>query len=412
MTLRHFAGHRLVAQGLGERLFRRPGLREECAVLEKEAMKELLLPGFDELVLGYRDRLHLMDEARHDAITPGGNGVFRRTALRPAGVPRLPPAARGGLRPMDRPSYGYSAADAPPPQGPVGGGPQEQPVCPRHPDRVSYVRCKRCDRPACPDCQRPTNVGVLCVDCERELARAQASTRPRTAMGGRMRSGAPVVTYTLIALCVLAYLGQMVAPQIVEQLGIFAPFRALAMPWTFLTAGFLHGGIMHLALNMYALWAMGQFLERSLGPARFAAIYFVSMLGGHTAVYVLADPMGYSWLTGTVGASGGVFGLFAAAFIVNRRMGGQVAQIGVLIALNLVITFTVPNISWQGHLGGLLLGAALTAGMYALRPKAVAGQDRQALARRSAITHGALVVAAVVLCAVLVAVKTMLLPGL
>ena len=83
MTPRHLAGHRLVAQGLGERLFRRPGLREECAALEKEAMKELLLlPGFDELVLGYRDRLYLMDAARHRAITPGNNGVFRRTALR------------------------------------------------------------------------------------------------------------------------------------------------------------------------------------------------------------------------------------------------------------------------------------------------------------------------------------------
>ena len=82
MTLRHFAGHRLVAQGLGERLFRRPGLREECAALEKEAMKELLLPGFDELVLGYRDRLFLMDEERHRALAPGNNGVFKRAALR------------------------------------------------------------------------------------------------------------------------------------------------------------------------------------------------------------------------------------------------------------------------------------------------------------------------------------------
>ena len=311
---------------------------------------------------------------------------------------------------MDRPSYGYSAADAPPPQGPTGG-PSEQPVCPRHPDRVSYVRCKRCDRPACPDCQRPTDVGVLCVDCERELARQQASTRPRTAMGGRMGRGAPVVTYTLIALNVLVFVGQTLAPQIVEQLGIFAPFRALAMPWTFLTAGFLHGGVLHLALNMYALWIMGQYLERTLGPARYAALFLVSVLGGHTAVYVIADPMGYSWLTGTVGASGGVFGLFAAAFIVGRRMGGQVAQIGVLIALNLLITFTVPNISWQGHLGGLVLGAALTAGMYALRPKASPGADRQALARRSALVHGALVAAAVLLCVVLVAVKTVLVLG-
>lgn len=311
---------------------------------------------------------------------------------------------------MDRPSYGYSASDAPPPQGPTGG-PAEQPVCPRHPDRVSYVRCKRCDRPACPDCQRPTDVGVLCVDCEQELSRAQAGARPRTAMGGRMGGGAPVVTYALIGLCVLAFAGQTLAPQIVEQWGIFAPFRALAMPWTFLTAGFLHGGVLHLALNMYALWIMGQFLERTLGPVRFAALFLVSVLGGHTAVYVLADPMGYSWLTGTVGASGGVFGLFAAAFIVNRRMGGQVAQIGVLIALNLLITFTVPNISWQGHLGGLVLGAALTAGMYALRPKASPGADRQALARRSAIVHGVLVAAAVLLCVGLVAVKTVMVLG-
>jgi membrane associated rhomboid family serine protease len=230
-------------------------------------------------------------------------------------------------------------------------------------------------------------------------------------MGGRMGRGAPVVTYTLIGLCVLVFAGQTVAPQIVEPLGIFSPYWARAMPWTFLTAGFLHGGVLHLVLNMYALWFMGQFLERTLGPARFAALFLVSVLGGHTAVYLLADPSGASWITGTVGASGGVFGLFAAAFIVNRRMGGQVAQIGVLIALNLLITFMIPQISWQGHLGGLVLGGALTAAMYALRPKATPGTDRQALALRSAIVHGSLVVAAVLLCVVLVVVKTMSVTG-
>ena len=299
---------------------------------------------------------------------------------------------------MERPSYGYSAEDTP--------ESQDQPVCPRHPDRVSYVRCKRCDRPACPDCQRPTAVGVLCVDCERELSRQQASTRPRNAMGAGIGKRTPYVTYTLIALCVLAYLGQMVAPQIVEQLGLFAPFRALYMPWTFFTAGFLHGGIMHLALNMYALWMVGQYLEQTLGHVRYSAVYLVSVLGGHTAVYLLADPLGQAWYTGTLGASGGVFGLFAAMFIVNRHLGGQTAQILVLIGLNLVITFTIPNISWQGHLGGLVLGAAVTAGMFALRPKATPGADRQALARRSAILHSAVVAGAVVLCVVLIAVKT------
>ena len=300
---------------------------------------------------------------------------------------------------MERPSYGYSAEDTP--------EPQDQPVCPRHPDRVSYVRCKRCDRPACPDCQRPTAVGVLCVDCERELSRQQASTRPRNAMGAGIGKRTPYVTYTLIALCVLAYLGQMVAPHIVEQLGLFAPFRALAMPWTFFTAGFLHGGIMHLALNMYALWMVGQYLEQTLGHVRYSAVYLVSVLGGHTAVYLLADPLGQAWYTGTLGASGGVFGLFAAMFIVNRHLGGQTAQILVLIGLNLVITFTIPNISWQGHLGGLVLGAAVTAGMFALRPKATPGADRQALARRSAALHSAVVAGAVVLCVVLIVVKTL-----
>ncbi|WP_114853221.1 rhomboid family intramembrane serine protease [Brachybacterium sp. YJGR34] len=306
---------------------------------------------------------------------------------------------------MERPSYGYSAEDGHDPQG--SPGPQSPPVCPRHPDRVSYVRCKRCDRPACPECQRPTSVGVLCVDCEREISRQQASARPRNAMGGGVGSRTPYVTYTIIALCVLGYLGQMVAPGIVEQLGLFAPFRALAMPWTFFTAAFLHGGILHLGLNMYALWIVGQYLEPTLGRARYAGIYFASVLGGHTAVYVLADPMSQAWVTGTLGASGGVFGLFAAMLIVNRHMNRDTAQIAVLIAINIVITFTVPNISWQGHLGGLVVGAAVTAAMFALRPRATPGADRQALARRSALLHAAVIAAAFGLCIVLITLKAL-----
>ncbi|WP_193105169.1 rhomboid family intramembrane serine protease [Brachybacterium sp. FME24] len=305
---------------------------------------------------------------------------------------------------MERPSYGYSSEDNPDPDS------QSPPVCPRHPDRVSYVRCKRCERPACPDCQRPTPVGVLCVDCERELSKQQANSRPRNAMGGRIGKGKPYVTYTVIALCILGYVGQTVMPEVVYQLGVFSPFRALVMPWTFLTAGFLHGGVMHLLLNMYALFIVGQYLEPTMGRARFAAVYFSSVLGGHTAVYLIADPLGQAWVTGTLGASGGVFGLFAAMFIVNRRLGGQTAQILVLIGLNLVITFTVPNISWQGHLGGLVIGAVATAGMFALRPKATPGADRQALATRSALLHAGIVAGIVLLCVVLVVVKSMTVP--
>lgn len=305
---------------------------------------------------------------------------------------------------MNRPTYGYSAQDVPDPQG--------QPVCPRHPDTVSYVRCKRCERPACPQCQRPTQVGVLCTDCDRALAQQQASTRPRNAMGGSAAHRPPYVTYTIMALCGLAFLGQLLAPGIPEALGIFSPYRALAMPWTFVTGGFLHGGVMHLALNMWALWALGQYLERTLGPGRYAGIFLASVIAGHTAVYLLADPMTQQWIIGTLGASGGVFGLFGTMFIVNRRMGGQTAQIAILIGLNLVITFTVPNISWQGHLGGLVVGTALAAAMFAMRPKIKPGDDRQAAARRSALIHGLLIAGAILLCIGIVLVKYVTLPTL
>src|SRR5699024_8071274 len=134
---------------------------------------------------------------------------------------------------MSRPSSGYSAA--------APSVPQAQPVCPRRPDRVRHVRCERCERPACPDRQRAAAVGMRCVGCATERGRQQASARPRNAMGGGMGSRQPVVTYTVMGLSVLFYLGQVLAPSVMYQLLMFVPFRAVAMPWTFLTSGFLHG---------------------------------------------------------------------------------------------------------------------------------------------------------------------------
>ena len=298
---------------------------------------------------------------------------------------------------MNPPSYGYSATD--------GSQPQEQPVCPRHPDRISYVSCKRCGRPACPDCQRPTSVGTLCVDCDRELSRQQASARPRNAMGGAMGSRTPVVTYTIIAVCALLFLGQYVSGGLVERWLMYTPVTSVAMPWTFLTSGFLHGNVMHILFNMYALWAVGQFLEQKLGHVRYAALFLVSVLGGHVAVFLLASPFSEAWVTGTVGASGGVFGIFAATFIVQRRMGVQAGSMLVLIALNVGISFLVPTISWQGHLGGMIAGGAVAGAMYALRPSAGPGVDRQALARKSALRHSLVVVLAVAVCLALIIAK-------
>lgn len=250
-------------------------------------------------------------------------------------------------------------------QAPEQTGTPQVPVCPRHPDRVSYVRCQRCHRPACPECQRPAAVGIQCVDCVNE-ARSRVPTT-RTVLGGRAREGRPVVTITIIAMCVAVYLAQRVPGLMVNHSFVFMPALGDQQPYRFLSSAFLHGGTLHLALNMYALWLVGSVLEPALGRWRFVSLYVLSAVGGSVAVLLLADPAGPSWSTSVVGASGAVFGLFSAIFIVMRRLGRDATQILVLIALNFVIGFVFAGISWQSHLGGAITGAVLSAA-YAYAP--------------------------------------------
>ena len=246
---------------------------------------------------------------------------------------------------------------------------QAPPVCPRHPDTVAYVRCQRCDRPTCPTCQVPSSVGVHCVDCAR---RSQAGRRQaRTLLGGNMVSGA-LVTKILLGLCVVVYVLQVLAPGLATQsldfrLG-FLPALAAHEPWRFLTTAFLHANYMHLGFNMWALWVLGGTLEPVLGRWRFASVYLLSALGGSTAIYWLSWPGTESWITLTVGASGAVFGLFSAMFIVQRRFGRDTSGIVALVAINAVVSFLGANISWQGHLGGLLVGGIVSA-IYAWAPR-------------------------------------------
>ncbi|WP_167995496.1 rhomboid family intramembrane serine protease [Arthrobacter pigmenti] len=242
---------------------------------------------------------------------------------------------------------------------PAGQPDQEVPVCPRHPDRVSYVRCQRCGRPACPECQRPAAVGIQCVDCVHEAQRNAAVHK--TVFGGAVRQGRPIVTFTIIGLCAILFLAQFVMPGVTDRLlyaGIFTSEYAPPEPWRMITSAFLHstGFLLHIAFNMYALWIMGQALEPLLGRMRFIALYLIAAFGGSVAVLFLTNP-----LQGVLGASGAVFGLFGAMFIVQRRRGGDVRQLVVLIAINTVLGFVVENISWQAHLGGLLAGAAAAA---------------------------------------------------
>lgn len=240
------------------------------------------------------------------------------------------------------------------------------PVCPRHPDRVSYVSCQRCHRPVCPECQRPAAVGVQCVDCVRDAARA--SRQGRTIFGGSLTDGRPLVTYTLIGVCVVVFLGQLANPAVTNALS-FVPALGRAEPWRFLTSAFVHSPstYLHIGFNMYALWLMGQYLEPLLGRGRYVATYFVSALGGSVGYLMLAPSLTLAqlqagqvgpWVTGAVGASGAVFGLFGAFVVLNRKLGRSTAGIGITILLNGVLGFVIPGIAWQAHLGGLLTGAA------------------------------------------------------
>nr|WP_144016847.1 rhomboid family intramembrane serine protease [Beutenbergia cavernae] len=241
------------------------------------------------------------------------------------------------------PSYGVSA-----------------PVCPRHPDRISYVTCQRCGRPVCPECQRPAAVGVQCVDCVRE-ARSR-TPRTRTPLGGRARAGRPVITLTIIVICAAIELLRYVAPGLYSEVYQAMAFSAAigeVQPYRFLSAAFLHGGLLHLAFNMYALWIVGGFLEQMLGRWRYAALFLLSAIGGSVGYLLLADPLSRAWTIPVVGASGAVFGLFAAIVFVLRSTGRNASQILVLIAINVVIGFVVPGIAWQAHLGGMVTGALL-----------------------------------------------------
>ena len=262
-------------------------------------------------------------------------------------------------------SYGIPAAE---PSAQV-------PVCPRHPDRPSYVHCQRCGRPACPDCQRAAAVGFQCVDCVNETKRTTPEVR--TVYGGAAAAGKPRVTFGIIAVCVLVYALQWLVPgQVVyEQFAynnVFAtPQYGAFEPWRMLTAAFLHSpdSLLHIILNMYTLWIFGQALEPLLGRARFLALYLISAVGGSVG-YLLLNPVLVpgQGLVGVVGASGAIFGLFGAMLLVQRHRGGETRQLWVLIAINGVIGFLIPQIAWQAHLGGLITGG-LCAAVLAYTPR-------------------------------------------
>ncbi|WP_017539868.1 rhomboid family intramembrane serine protease [Nocardiopsis halophila] len=262
------------------------------------------------------------------------------------------------------------------------------PVCYRHPDRPARITCTRCERRICPDCMRDASVGHQCPECVAEANRRTPA--PRTVFGGRT-TAAPYATWTFIGLMVAGFGVQSVNWDVTGLFGMNALAVVFLGEWyRMITAAFLHGGLMHLAFNAFALYVVGRQLESWLGHVRYVALWVLSALGGSavtlvvTAVTAVASGAVQPQLS--VGASGAVFGLFGAVLVLGRRLGLDTRFVLLLLAVNLVITFMPGlNIAWTAHVGGLLTGLALGAGFgYLPRDREGSGRDRGS---RKAATH-------------------------
>jgi membrane associated rhomboid family serine protease len=214
---------------------------------------------------------------------------------------------------------------------------------------------------------RVAAVGHQCVECVE--SGAATIRQPVTQFGGREQpSGVPLVTIALIAINVLAFVLEMAIKGVDKDLALWSPGVADGQWYRLVTSAFIHYGPTHLLLNMWALFVVGPPLEMLLGRLRYTALYALCGLGGSVLVYLIS-PIN----TATAGASGAIFGLFAATFVVGKRLAFDVRWVLTVIVINMVYTFVVPAaggqpISWQGHLGGLVTGALVTAA-YVYPPK-------------------------------------------
>jgi membrane associated rhomboid family serine protease len=208
-----------------------------------------------------------------------------------------------------------------------------------------------------------TPVGMRCPECARERTKVKTMAAVDT----------PVLTYILIGINVAIALGTLLSggsasgsgglgSSILSDGAVSRPAVDAGDWWRILTAGFLHTGLLHLLFNMFGLWVLGSLLEPAIGRVRFGVIYFVSLLAGSFGALLL-EPS-----APTVGASGAIFGLMGAALVVMRHRGIDPMEsgLGLWLGLNLLITFTIPNISIGGHIGGLVGGALAALVMFEL----------------------------------------------
>lgn len=227
-------------------------------------------------------------------------------------------------------------------------------TCYRHPDRETGRACTRCGRPACADCLVQAHVGSHCRECVRAAAPPGAQRARRLLDGRSVVAGKAIVALTVGAFAVITLVDgtTRAAGPAAERLALFGPAVADGEWWRLVTNALVHDGIIHLLFNMLVLYQVALVLEPAAGSLRFGLLYLVSVLGG-AAGALLLDPNAY-----TVGASGGVFGVAAAATLALHRQGARFWEtaFGPLLLINFAFGFFVPNVSIGGHLGGLVAG--------------------------------------------------------
>jgi membrane associated rhomboid family serine protease len=228
-------------------------------------------------------------------------------------------------------------------------------TCYRHPKRETGVSCSNCGRPICPECMTPTPVGMRCPECARQRTRVT-----RGVGDASLVSRAPA-TFVLIALNVAVFFAEIatggggfetLGSSLLPEFGLFGPSVAEGEWYRLFTSAFLHAGLWHIAGNMLLLYFLGRILEPGIGTARFAALYLVSLFAGSLGALLLS-PESLSF-----GASGAVFGVLGATFVIARGRGvdALASTVGIVLLLNLAISFGVPGISIGAHLGGLVAG--------------------------------------------------------
>jgi membrane associated rhomboid family serine protease len=209
------------------------------------------------------------------------------------------------------------------------------------------------------------SVGFQCPECVHGAA--ASAPRIKTVVGAPAVEK-PTVTYVLIGINIVAFLLMLVSgiDETATQWGMFPPSIAIDNEWwRLVTSAFLHGGWLHIAFNMYVLYALGPSLERVLGHSRYLVLYLMAALGGAVCSYAFSDVM-----TVSVGASGAIFGLMGALVVAGRKLRYDITQVLILLAVNFAIGFMAPGVDWRAHVGGLVVGAAVAA-IFVLPPARV-----------------------------------------